>query len=107
MAIGAVRYCLQIRNQYAHCNWYDDYSGQLAFVNLEELAKLHVPVADLRSLTVHHVDVSLLQAQEAYFVFADRFVGWLNYEVRRRAGILANNPVPKPKQLTRPPLHLP
>src|SRR5262249_20474915 len=36
MAIGAVRHCLNIRNQYAHCNWYDDNSGHLAFVNLEE-----------------------------------------------------------------------
>lgn len=39
MAIGAVRYCLKIRNQYAHCTWWDDYSGQLAFANLEEEGK--------------------------------------------------------------------
>src|SRR4051795_4185228 len=36
MGIGAVRHCLKIRNQYAHCVWYDDKSGKLAFVNLEE-----------------------------------------------------------------------
>ena len=24
MAVSAMRYCLKIRNQYAHCNWYDD-----------------------------------------------------------------------------------
>src|SRR6516162_3349233 len=37
MAVGAVRYCLKIRNQYAHCVWYDDNSGKLAFVNVEEI----------------------------------------------------------------------
>src|SRR6266700_7980111 len=31
MAIGAVRYCLRIRNLYAHCTWWDDNSRQLAF----------------------------------------------------------------------------
>ena len=36
MALSAVRSCLKIRNQYSHCGWYDDRSGQLAFVNLEE-----------------------------------------------------------------------
>jgi hypothetical protein len=28
-----VRYCLKIRNQYAHWVWWDDYSGKLAFAN--------------------------------------------------------------------------
>jgi hypothetical protein len=32
MAISAVRYCLRIRNQYAHCGWWDDNSGNLALV---------------------------------------------------------------------------
>lgn len=31
--IGAVRYCLRIRNQYSHCNWADN--GGLFFTNLE------------------------------------------------------------------------
>jgi hypothetical protein len=38
MGVSAVRYSLKIRNQYAHCVWYDDKSGKLAFVNLEEVA---------------------------------------------------------------------
>jgi hypothetical protein len=40
MAIGAVRHCLKIRNQYAHCIWYDDYSGKLAFSNIEESPRI-------------------------------------------------------------------
>lgn len=39
MAIGAMRHCLRIRNQYAHCVWWDDRSGKLSFANLEEIAK--------------------------------------------------------------------
>src|SRR5262249_59726894 len=30
LALSAMRYCLKIRNQCAHCNWYDDRSGRLA-----------------------------------------------------------------------------
>jgi hypothetical protein len=47
MAVGALRYCLKIRNQYAHCNWYDDWSGGLAFVNVEEIAKENQPISRL------------------------------------------------------------
>jgi hypothetical protein len=49
MAVGAVRYCLKIRNQYAHCVWYDDNSGKLAFVNVEEIAKDNTKLKDLTS----------------------------------------------------------
>src|SRR5262249_34950558 len=62
----AMPYCLRIRNQYAHCNWYDDNSGQLAFVNLEELSDLNAQVADLRGHTTHHVDASLTGTREVF-----------------------------------------
>jgi hypothetical protein len=39
-AVGSIRHCLKIRNQYAHCVWWDDFSGQLAFANIEEVAWL-------------------------------------------------------------------
>jgi hypothetical protein len=38
-AISAFRYCLKIRNQFAHWIWWDDLTGQVAFADLEELAK--------------------------------------------------------------------
>jgi len=60
MAVGAVRHCLKIRNQYAHCVWYDDHSGKLAFVNVEEIAKDNTKLKDLTSLTILHVDVPFL-----------------------------------------------
>jgi hypothetical protein len=107
MAIGAIGHCLKIRNQYAHCNWYDDHSGRLAFVNLEEGAKPNGYVKDLLDLTISHVDVPFLQEQEDYFAFADELTAWVNYEGRHRAGKLANQPLAKPRQRTPPPLRLP
>jgi len=85
-AIGAVRYCLRIRNLYAHCTWWNDNSGQLAFANLENLAKLHVPVQDLHGLDVHHVTVPHLQSQFAYFEHADGLLIGVIQEGNRRAG---------------------
>lgn len=57
MAIGSIRYCLKIRNKYAHCIWYDDYSGSLAFTNLEEGTKTNKSVQDFKDLTIQHIDV--------------------------------------------------
>lgn len=106
MAIGAVRYCLRIRNQYAHCVWWDDNSGKLAFANLEEVAKENTLLTDLDGLTTHHVDVPHLQAQLAYFDYADNLLVWANYEGRARA----NKPtIPNrvaPAQLAPPPLYI-
>jgi hypothetical protein len=107
MAMGAARHCLKIRNQFAHCSLYDDNSGKLALVNLEELAKQNVLVTDLKSLTIHHVDVPLLQEMEQYFVYTDSFLLWLNCECRYRAGKIRHQIRSRPKQISQPPLHLP
>jgi hypothetical protein len=106
MAVGAARHCLKIRNQYAHCIWYDDRSGQLAFVNLEEIAKSHALLKDLSSLTVLYVNIALLNTQEEYFVYADELVAWTNYEGRARARKIGTNPLIKPAQMLQPALHL-
>ena len=107
MAVGAVRHCLKIRNQYAHCVWYDDHSGKLAFVNVEEIAKDNTKLKDLTSLTILHVDVPFLQAQEAYFVYADELLAWTNYEGRLRDSKIKSNPLTKPNQIQQPALNLP
>jgi hypothetical protein len=105
-AIAAVRYCLKIRNQFAHCVWYDDKSGKLTFTNLEEIAKGNAYLGDLKDLTTFYVDEPLLTEQEAYFVYTDEVISWVNYEGRLRAGKIDKNPQTKPKQPTQPPLHL-
>ena len=38
-AIAAVRFCVGVRNQFAHCHWGDDIHAGLFFTNLQEPAK--------------------------------------------------------------------
>ena len=107
MGVGAVRHCLKIRNQYAHCVWHDDTSGKLAFVNLEEIAGGNTRLKDLQSLSIRYVDVSLLMAQEKYFVYADEILAWTNYEGRLRDGKIQINTLPKPPPPPKPSLDIP
>ena len=108
-ALRVMRYCLKIRNQYAHWVWWDDNSGKLAFANVEDLTKYKSKVTNLEKLKAHHVDADLLKAQEAYFVYADDLLLWVNYEGRFTQGKLGNakqNPVNKPEGVKRPKLRL-
>jgi hypothetical protein len=109
-ALRVVRYCLKIRNQYAHWVWWDDYTGQLAFANVEDLTRYRRKVTDFGKLKAHHVDAELLIAQEAYFVYADDLLLWINYEGRFRDNKLGSkakkSPVDKPKGVKRPKLRL-
>lgn len=105
-AIGAVRYCLTIRNQYAHCTWWNDNSGKLAFANLEELAKKNILVTDLHRLSTHHVDVPHLEAQIAYYEYTDDMLMWIIQEGNARTGKPAMPGHARPRQLARPPLSI-
>jgi hypothetical protein len=108
-ALRVMEHCLKIRNQYAHWVWWDDYTGKLAFANVEDLAKYKRKVTDLNKLRAHHVDAALLKAQEAYFVYADDLLLWINYEGRFKDGKLGKarqNPMTKPKGVKRPKLRL-
>lgn len=106
MAISSVRYCLKIRNQSAHCIWWDDYSGFLAFENLEEIAENNRVVEDLKDQNIRHIDVATLVQQEQYFEYTDSFLAWVNFEWRRIAGKPSAPQQPAPKQLERPPLYM-
>jgi hypothetical protein len=106
-AISAMGYCRKIRNQYSHCLWHDDNSGQLAFVDLEELAELNTVVVNLTGLTLYHVDVTLLKQQAGYFAYTEALIVWLNYEGRRLTGQDAGPARQEPIQQQRPSLHLP
>ena len=106
MAISSIRYCLKIRNQYAHCIWWDDYSGFLAFANLEKIAENNRVVNDLEDLTTRYIDVATLVKQEQYFEYTDSFLAWVNFEGRRVAGKPSTPQHPAPKQLEQPPLYM-
>jgi hypothetical protein len=104
MAISSMRYCLKIRNQFAHSLWYDDYSGLLAFANLEEITENNNAIKDLKDLTIHHIDIPILLLQQQYFEYSDSLLAWVNFDGRRIAGKPSRPQEPAPKQLERPPL---
>ncbi len=104
-AVSGMHHCRQIRNQYAHCHWHDDYTGKLGFVVLEEIAKTDGP-ADLTNLTVQYVDVTLLRGQEAYFRHISQYWAYLNGECLVRAGKRRVHPWSKPEKMPKPLLHL-
>jgi hypothetical protein len=108
-ALRVMRYCLKIRNQYAHWVWWDDNTGKLAFANVEDLTKYKRKVKDFGKLKARHVDAALLKAQEAYFVYADELLLWVNYEgrfIEAKLGNAKQNPLNKPKGVKRPKLRL-
>jgi hypothetical protein len=106
MAIGSVRFCLKVRNQYAHCTWYDDNSGSLAFVNLEEGTEKNKEVKDFNNLTIRHIDTATLVFQEQYFEYTDALLAWVNFEGRRIARKPSKPQQPAPKHLKPPPLYV-
>ena len=106
-AVGGIRYCLKIRNQFAHCQWHDDNTGKLGFVELENLARQNKPVSNLQSAPIKQLDCALLQEQEAYFVYVARLLRYLNFESRKRAGKLSTQPLSIPKKGKRPNLCIP
>jgi hypothetical protein len=106
-AIADMRFCLKIRNQYAHCQWHDDLTGRLCFVNMEEIAKEHTIITNLVALTFHYLDTVLLTHQESYFVYVADCLLFLNFEGRARAGKASVPHRAKPKKAHRPLLWLP
>jgi hypothetical protein len=67
-AVGCARHCRAIRNQYAHCQWGDDATAGLFFTNLNDAAAKPSGFA----FEWFHVDVPLLEEQEAFFVHTRR-----------------------------------
>jgi hypothetical protein len=106
-AVSAMRYCLRIRNQYAHCNWYDDRSGRLAFVNVEEIATGNQLITGFDNLTRYYIDVPTLEEQELYFDHTDALLTYANYQGRFQVGKINVQPIAKPAEMRQPPLHVP
>jgi hypothetical protein len=101
-AMGLVRHCLKIRNQFAHCNWADHDEAGLFFADLQASAEK----PDF-SHNFKHVDPALLQQQEDYFGVTMEQLEWLNQEIAVRQGRLRSHFWQKPIIPTPPPLHNP
>lgn len=104
--ICGMRRCLKIRNQFAHGNFYDDDTGKLAVVDVEELAKQKVMIEDFTSLTVKHLTQDLLEEQEYYFLHIRVCFDYLRCEGQVRAGTLAENPFAVPEKVNLPKTHI-
>jgi hypothetical protein len=98
---------MKIRNQYAHCIWWNDNTDHLAFANLEEIAKLNDVVLDLRGMNVRHVSVPHLQTQFEYFEYTSDLLIWVLHEANKTTGRPALPSLVQPTARVQPPLHLP
>lgn len=106
-AIGAMRHCLRIRNQYAHCQWVRNLDRGLCFVDVEEIARA-APEVDLALVTQKNVPLDLLREQEAFFAYAQAMLGFVNYGYRAAIGTMSANPMQHPlKPRERPRLFAP
>jgi hypothetical protein len=102
--IEEMRCCLNIRNMFAHCNFYDDDTGTLSFVNVEELAEqANVIIDDLELAPKKKITLEVLSRYETYFIYVRTRFDFLNCEARVRAGKLAVNPISPPEKLNPPP----
>jgi hypothetical protein len=105
IAISMLRYCLRIRNLFAHCNWADDITGVypgLFYADLQDSAK----TLDLRH-DWKHVDVALLQKQEDYFGETMEWLTFLHHELAVKQQKLLSHVWPRPSELALPRLHNP
>jgi hypothetical protein len=104
-AIGALRICMNIRNQYAHCTWATGHKGRHGGLYFADLSLS----AEASGGWVHHwrhVNVKLLKEQEAYFEYTKALL--LHIETGTTGRRNAKQPVfPKPPALTRPRMHNP
>lgn len=106
-AVSDMRYCLKIRNQYAHCYWSDGFGRQLGFVEMEERAKSAKPIDAIWQVPSMDIDVPTLNEQEAFFFRTGRCFSFLTNEIDVREGRLSTNPFLIPPKVKRPPLHMP
>ena len=103
-AIAAMRYCLKIRNKFAHSYWHNPLDG-LCYVSLEDLADTDEVVRDLMGLDFFYLDLKLLERQQTYFRYTDALLAFVNLEGQRLAGKVPSHTLRQPAQLERPPLY--
>lgn len=106
LAIEAMHHCRKIRNQYAHCVWWDDNTPHLAFRAVEDIAEQE-EIVNLGDLEPTHVTVPFLQVQLDYFEYTDDFLLWLIKDSRRLQGLDCRAAIQRPAARAQPALSLP
>jgi hypothetical protein len=108
LVIAGMHYCRLIRNQYAHCVWWDDNTPRLAFAAVEDIATQDVAIpAQLGDLAPDHVTVEALENQLAYFNYTDDLMIWLIQQSLRAQGRQFHPGVVRPPARQQPPLRIP
>lgn len=103
-AIAAMRHCLKIRNQYAHCYWTDDFGRSLGFVKLETTAEKNTRIDNVYHIKASDIDLPTLQAQESYFRYTFAVFDALRSEYKVKTGKLSKSAFAIPKKEPQPPL---
>ncbi len=101
---GALRHCLTIRNQYAHCHWGEYKNMQLHFVNMEQEVSGDEKKKSFKYL---RVSLPLLAEQEDYFSYAQNCLWFLAHETDRLRGSIKTHPFSMPPKRSQPSLHIP
>jgi hypothetical protein len=96
-------WCRTVRNQYAHCNWYDTVAEGLCFIDLERSATLKRRIVKI-TRDKRPLDVSILERQEAYFKYVQKCFWHLAEAYRRSQGQkMSGGPLHNwPKRIARP-----
>jgi hypothetical protein len=102
--IKMLKYCLTIRNQYAHCNWADQgqLGGGLFFADLQSSAK-----NKNFDHAYKHVDPPILNSQLDFFKLTLEWLRFMDSEMAVKQGRPTGLAWPKPPSSTPPPLHNP
>ena len=105
-AIEGIHWCREVRNQYAHCHWYDTKEEGLCFINLEDAAKSRNHLFPLAS---HRLPTNepLLLKQEAYFKYTQKCLWHLEeaykeFEGKKQKGVPL---FAWPAEMRKPPRH--
>lgn len=105
-ALGALRFCSQIRNQFAHCQFGLSEKDTIMFAKAEDSIGINGFSPNWRGLTL-----TLLKEQEAYFVYTRAAL--LHLENRIQIATAERDDLPrtrplfhkKPASIPRPPKH--
>ncbi|TPN53982.1 hypothetical protein [Mesorhizobium sp. B1-1-7] len=93
-AIGAMRYCKAVRNQYAHAQWVH-MQGRMMFTNARDIS--WKPDGKMRWKLI---DLALLKTQETYFEYTRKCLLWLEASFK-----WPDRPILWPEHMQQPPKH--
>lgn len=110
IAISAMQWCRSIRNQYAHCQWYDGENGYVRFVALEDSARENKLFDNFSfsPVDIRRVNLALIQEQRSYFEYAEQMFLWVVHRTRVLRKMQNSSPYPDiPKPRDKPILYIP